>query len=84
MALATSATGQAVGCADTAGGRVHPFRYQGGVLKDLHLPPGMTDGCAISVNASGTILGFAVSTRRIPTPATSGSGGPAPSRSCPR
>ena len=60
-ALATSATGQAVGCADTAGGRVHPFRYQGGVLKDLHLPQGMTDGCAISANAAGTILGFAVS-----------------------
>ena len=60
-ALATSATGQAVGCADTAGGRVHPFRYQGGSLLDLHLPAGMTDGCAISVNASGTILGFAVS-----------------------
>ena len=60
MARATSATGQAVGCADTAGGRVHPFRYQGGVLKDLHLPQGMTDGCAISVNTSGAILGFAL------------------------
>ena len=31
IALATSATGQAVGCADTTGGRAHPFRYQGGV-----------------------------------------------------
>ena len=60
VAWATSATGQAVGCADTAGGRAHPFRYQGGVLKDLHLPQGMTDGCAISVNTSGAILGFAL------------------------
>jgi hypothetical protein len=49
-----------VGCADTAGGRAHPFRYQAGVLKDLHLPAGMTDGCAISVNSSGAILGFAL------------------------
>jgi probable HAF family extracellular repeat protein len=61
VAWATAATGQAVGCADTAGGHVHPFRYQGGALLDLHLPAGMTDGCAISVNVSGTILGFAVS-----------------------
>ena len=60
MALATSATGQAVGCADTTAGRAHPFRYQAGVLKDLHLPAGMTDGCAISVNTSGAILGFAL------------------------
>jgi probable HAF family extracellular repeat protein len=61
VAWASAAAGQAVGCADTGGGRVHPFRYQGGLLHDLHLPAGMTDGCAISVNATGTVLGFAVS-----------------------
>jgi hypothetical protein len=31
------------------------------MLHDLLLPAGMTDGCAISVNAAGAILGFAVS-----------------------
>ena len=58
-AEATYATGQAVGCTDTAGGHQHPFLYQGGTMTDLGLPAGMTDGCAVSVNASVTILGWA-------------------------
>jgi probable HAF family extracellular repeat protein len=60
VAYATYATGQAVGCAQTASGRYHPFRYQGGTMKDLGLPAGMTQGCATSVNSSGTVLGYAV------------------------
>src|SRR5205085_9102761 len=49
---------------ETGGGAMHPFRYQNGTMKDLHVPTGMTDGCAISVNASGSILGFAVNSAR--------------------
>jgi probable HAF family extracellular repeat protein len=60
VAFATYATGQAVGCAQTASGRYHPFRYQGGTMTDLGLPAGMTQGCATSVNASGTVLGYAL------------------------
>ena len=60
VAFATYASGQAVGCAQTAAGRYHPFRYQGGAMTDLGLPAGMTQGCATSVNASGTVLGYAV------------------------
>jgi probable HAF family extracellular repeat protein len=60
VAYATYATGQAVGCAQTAAGRYHPFRYQGGSMTDLGLPAGMTQGCATSVNSSGTVLGYAV------------------------
>jgi probable HAF family extracellular repeat protein len=60
VAYATYATGQAVGCAQTASGRYHPFRYQGGTMTDLGLPAGMTQGCATSVNSSGTILGYAL------------------------
>jgi probable HAF family extracellular repeat protein len=60
VAYATYATGQAVGCAQTAAGRYHPFRYQGGIMTDLGLPAGMTQGCATSVNASGTVLGYAL------------------------
>ena len=60
VAYATYATGQAVGCAQTASGRYHPFRYQGGVMTDLGLPAGMTQGCATSVNSSGTVLGYAL------------------------
>lgn len=60
VAYATYATGQAVGCAQTAAGRYHPFRYQGGTMTDLGLPAGMTQGCATSVNSSGTVLGYAV------------------------
>ena len=58
-ALASYASGQAVGCAQTTTGAYHPFLYQGGTLKDLGLPTGMTQGCAISVNSAGTILGWA-------------------------
>jgi probable HAF family extracellular repeat protein len=61
-ATATYAAGQAVGCADTASGHEHPFLYASGRLHDLGLPggvPTVTDGCAVSVNASGTILGTA-------------------------
>ena len=60
VAYATYATGQAVGCAQTAAGRYHPFRYQGGTMTDLGLPAGMTQGCATSVNSSGTVLGYAL------------------------
>ena len=60
VAYATYATGQAVGCAQTASGRYHPFRYQGGTMTDLGLPAGMTQGCATSVNSSGTVLGYAL------------------------
>jgi probable HAF family extracellular repeat protein len=60
VAYATYATGQAVGCAQTSSGRYHPFRYQGGTMTDLGLPAGMTQGCATSVNASGTVLGYAL------------------------
>jgi probable HAF family extracellular repeat protein len=60
VAYATYATGQAVGCAQTASGRYHPFRDQGGSMTDLGLPAGMTQGCATSVNASGTVLGYAL------------------------
>jgi len=61
VAYATYATGQAVGCAQTASGRYHPFRYQGATMTDLGLPAGMTQGCATSVNSSGTVLGYALS-----------------------
>jgi probable HAF family extracellular repeat protein len=60
VAYATYATGVAVGCAQTAAGRYHPFRYQGGTMTDLGLPAGMTQGCATSVNSSGTVLGYAL------------------------
>ncbi len=60
VAYATYASGRAVGCAQTSAGRYHPFRYQGGAMTDLGLPVGMTQGCATSVNASGTVLGYAV------------------------
>jgi probable HAF family extracellular repeat protein len=60
VAYGTYASGQAVGCAQTASARYHPFRYQGGVVTDLGLPAGMTQGCATSVNSSGTVLGYAL------------------------
>lgn len=60
VAYATYAAGQAVGCAQTASGRYHPFLYQGGTMTDLGLPAGMTQGCATSVNVSGTVLGYAL------------------------
>jgi probable HAF family extracellular repeat protein len=60
VAYGTYASGQAVGCAQTASGRYHPFRYQGGTMTDLGLPAGMTQGCATSVNSSGTVLGYAL------------------------
>jgi probable HAF family extracellular repeat protein len=60
VAYATYASGQAVGCAQTASGRYHPFRYQGGTMTDLGIPAGMTQGCATSVNVSGTVLGYAL------------------------
>lgn len=60
VAYATYATGQAVGCAQTAAGTYHPFRYQAGAMTDLGLPTGMTQGCATSVNSSGTVLGYAL------------------------
>jgi probable HAF family extracellular repeat protein len=60
VAYGTYASGQAVGCAQTASARYHPFRYQGGVMTDLGLPAGMTQGCATSVNSSGTVLGYAL------------------------
>jgi probable HAF family extracellular repeat protein len=60
VAYASYASGQAVGCAQTASGRYHPFRYQSGTMRDLGLPSGMTQGCATSVNASGTVLGYAL------------------------
>jgi probable HAF family extracellular repeat protein len=60
VAYATYASGHAVGCAQTASGRYHPFRYQGGTMTDLGLPAGMMQGCATSVNASGTVLGYAL------------------------
>ena len=63
VAYATYASGQAVGCAQTATGRYHPFRYQGGAMTDLGLPAGMTQGCATSVNSSGTVLGYALNGR---------------------
>jgi len=60
VAYATYATGQAVGCAQTAAGKYHPFRYQAGAMTDIGLPAGMTQGCATSVNSSGTVLGYAL------------------------
>jgi probable HAF family extracellular repeat protein len=56
-AYGTYATGQAVGCSQLAGGRTHPFLYQNGVMKDLGLPSGQSNGCAISINANGVIVG---------------------------
>ena len=47
-----------VGCAQTMSGRYHPFLYKAGAIRDLGLPQGTTQGCAISVNSAGAILGW--------------------------
>jgi probable HAF family extracellular repeat protein len=57
VAVWTSGTGQAVGCAQTKTGAWHPFRYAAGKMHDLGLPPGLTQGCAYSSNENGQIIG---------------------------
>jgi probable HAF family extracellular repeat protein len=57
VAVWTSGTGQAVGCAQTTTGAWHPFRYASGKMHDLGLPPGLTQGCAYSSNEHGQIIG---------------------------
>jgi probable HAF family extracellular repeat protein len=57
VATATPQQNEAVGCAQTKAGAWHPFLYKNGIMKDLGLPPGFTQGCAYSANQKGQIVG---------------------------
>jgi probable HAF family extracellular repeat protein len=55
LANAINSTGQVVGTAQTASGSYHPFLDSGGVMTDLGVVPGFTDGSARAVNAAGQV-----------------------------
>jgi probable HAF family extracellular repeat protein len=55
QANAINSTGQVVGTAQIASGSHHPFLYSGGVMTDLGVAPGFTDGSARAVNAAGQV-----------------------------
>jgi probable HAF family extracellular repeat protein len=55
QANAINSTGQVVGQAQIASGSYHPFLYSGGLMTDLGVAPGFTDGSARAVNAAGQV-----------------------------
>jgi probable HAF family extracellular repeat protein len=55
QANAINGAGQVVGVAQVASGSHHPFLYSGGVMTDLTLAKGFTDGSARAINSSGQV-----------------------------
>jgi probable HAF family extracellular repeat protein len=52
--------GQVVGTSETADAAIHPFRWENGTMTDLGTIPGFAGGRAVSINAEGSVVGFAV------------------------
>lgn len=63
-AAALNDCGQVVGSSGLPDGGIHPFLWQGGVMTDLGLPPGMRYAYASDINGRGTVVGLGV----IPSP----------------
>jgi probable HAF family extracellular repeat protein len=55
QANAINSMGQVAGSAQVASGSYHPFLYTGGVMTDLGVASGFTDGSARAVNAAGQV-----------------------------
>lgn len=58
---ALNAGGQVTGYADTASGAVHAFLYGGGSMTDLGTLAGTAETVGTAINASGAVIGYAVS-----------------------
>jgi probable HAF family extracellular repeat protein len=55
QANAINGAGQVAGVAQIASGSYHPFLYSGGVMTDLGVAAGFTDGSARAINSSGQL-----------------------------
>ena len=62
-----AAAGQVTGYADTTAGAVHAFLYAGGSMTDLGTLTSTTETVGTAINASGAVIGYAVSSPPAPS-----------------